>query len=277
MKTTIRKIFAVVSVVCMTLVLQWCWSWVKTSIDWFMDKLIKKDQQKTQWFVVTSEVVYAHLNEEGWAIRMRDMWLKEVPDFCSLLNEEDHENIKAINLQDNEIELVNQDLSCLTNIELINISYNKVTAVRSLGDIPSLKQLKLQKNNISTLENFPEFIGLESLVLSFNNLKDTVWLEKLKNLTNLELAHNSIENLVGVENLERLETLKIEFNNIREIDSLDDLKNLKFVSAARNQLRTSVEEELNKMNQLFLEKIFGESNTWGALETTVVINWESEE
>jgi len=242
---------------------------VKTSFDWVINKIIKKDQQGQQGFTVTKDLVYDNFREEAWYIGMKDMWLVEVPDFCALMDEDDHPKVRTINLQQNKIKLVNQDISCLTNIETVNISFNEVDAVRSLGELPSLKSLQLQKNKITSLVNFPEFDGLENLTLSFNKLKDTSGIENLKNLVTLELAHNEIESLVGLENMEKLEALKVEFNKLKDLNGIEDLKNLEFVSAAKNQLKEKLLEEMNEMNESFLNKILG--NNQGAIDGIPVI------
>lgn len=243
---------------------------MRTSFDGLINKIIKKDQQKEQWFEVTKELVYENYRQEAGYIGMKSMGLVEVPDFCTLLDETDHAKIRTINLQDNHIKLVNQDLSCLTNIETINIGYNEVDAVRSLWNIPSLKNLKLNKNNLASLVNFPEFEGLENLSLSFNKLKDVDGISWLKNLVTLELAHNQIESLVGVENLQKLQALKVEFNKLKDLKSIEDLNNLEFVSAAKNQLREALLEELNEMNESFLNKILGDAS--GAIDGIPVID-----
>lgn len=268
---TIKIISLILLIGITPLVLQGCsWS-IRTSFDGFINSLIKKDQEKQQWFVVSREEVYAHFDQERSHISMRSMELKAVPDFCELLKKEDHKKIKSISLQDNEITLVNQDLSCLVNLEIIDLSYNQVSAVRTLGELPSLTTLKLNKNKISSLVKFPDFPALENLSLSFNNLKNTAWIENLKNLVTLELAHNQLEELVGIENMERLEALKVEFNKLKELDGIRDLKNLEFVSAARNELKDTLLEELNAMNKKFLDKVLGGSQ-WGTIDGIPVID-----
>lgn len=270
MRTVLSKLWVVCCILAGAFFLQGCsWNWMKTSVDSMIDTIIKKDQQKQQWFSVSKEDVYANFREEAWYIGLKSMGLVEVPDFCWLLDEVDHPKVRTINLQWNKIKLVNQDLSCLLNLETVNISFNEVTAVRTLWELPALKNLKLQKNKITSLINFPEFKALENLSLSFNDLKDTAGIENLKNLVTLELAHNQIEELVWLDNMEKLQALKVEFNKLKDLNWIEDLKNLEFVSAARNQLKAKLLEEMNEMNESFLNKILGNSD--GAIDWIPVI------
>lgn len=241
----------------LSLMLLWCsTSWVKTSIDGAINTVIKKDQEKQQWFVLTKEDLYEAYDQEIQNIDLRWKGLIAIPDFCDLLDEHHKPFVKYINLASNNIKLANQDLSCLTWLFRLNLSYNNIEVVWDLWELPALKELYLQKNNISTTESFPELPWLEKLNLSYNKLKDLTDLEVLKNLITLEAAHNQLEKLIWVEKLEKLEQLKVEFNKLKDIDSILDLANLELVTAKGNELKDWLIDKLEEINKEYIETNF---------------------
>lgn len=145
---------------------------------------------------------------------------------------EDLTAIQIINLAQNRIRLVDQDLSCLSNLRVLNLSYNEISEVVRLGTLPALQELLLHKNNI---ENIEKLIGmdlpaLKKLSLAYNKIKEIDSLGKLTNLIVLELQHNVLEKVVGVENLKKLEDLKLEFNKLKDLPFLDQLEKLKSIT-----------------------------------------------
>lgn len=234
----------------------------------WVDTLVTKDQQREQWFELTSDDVYAVFDPSVWFINLSHKWLTAVPDLCSLLNLADHHRVEVVSLLGNNIRIVSQDLSCLENLTILNLSYNNIAVVDSLWDLPNLSELYLHQNDIDSTDGFPRFPALEKLNLSYNNLRE-LWsdLTALDSLTVLELAHNQIESIVWIERLERLEQLKVEFNKLREIESIWDLTQLELVTARWNQLRESVIETLDEFNRWFIERNLGvwAANIWNTV------------
>lgn len=240
-------------------ILQWCTSWwVKTKVDWRVNALIKKDQEKQQWFILTKDELYASYDQVAQNIDLRDKGLVAIPDLCLLLDDIHEPFVKYVNLASNKITLANQDLSCLTSLHRLNLAYNDIEVIGDLWDLPSLEELYLQKNSISSTKSFPTFPGLKKLNLSYNKLKEVKWLDHLKTLVTLEMAHNQIEKIVWIEKLEQLKELKVEFNKLKELNSVDDLLELELVTAKGNQLKASFVEKLNKLNEEYVKENFGE-------------------
>lgn len=252
-----KKIFTYIGLVVLALILQWCSSWsVKTTVDDWVNALIKKDQEKQQWFVLTKEALYEVYYKKTQHIDLRQKGLVAIPDLCSLLDPVDQPKVKSINLMNNNITLANQDLSCLTWLETLNLSYNDIEVIGDLWTLPSLKELQLQKNNITSTKGFPEFPVLEKLNLSYNKLKKLSDPENFKTLVTLELVHNELEELVGLEKIEKLKELKVEFNKLKDIKSIDDLMNLEIVTTKWNELKASLIEKLEEINESYVEKEF---------------------
>ncbi len=215
--------------------------------------VMQKDQQQEQWFTVTTELLEEKLYKEQWYLDLSKLGLTAVPDICKLMKPEDLSLIQIINLAQNRIRIVDQDLSCLTNLRILNMSYNEISDVARLWALPALQELMLHKNNI---ENIEKLIGmdlpaLEKLNLAYNKLKEIDSLGKLTNLIVLELQHNVLEKLVGVENLKKLEDLKLEFNKLKDIPFLEQLEKLKSITTEWNELKATIEWKIKELQDKF--------------------------
>lgn len=115
--------------------------------------------------MVTSEMVEEHFDRSIGYIKMQNMGLTTIPDFCTLVAREDHAIVTNINLSNNAIRVLDQDLSCFVNLKKLNLSYNQIQVVASLGELPKLQELLLHKNEIKTTENFPQYPALQRLSL----------------------------------------------------------------------------------------------------------------
>ncbi len=90
-----------------------------------------------------------------------------------------------------------------------------------LSDLPNLERLKLQYQEIASIQN----------------------LDQLTNLKMLDLSENKLKSLKGIENLQKLEYLNLYGNNLRNVRVLDQLPNLKEVNLAGNALEDEVLRE----------------------------------
>ena len=68
------------------------------------------------------------------------------------------------------------------------------------------------------------------------------------------MQHNLIESIVGVEHLKKLKELKLEFNKLTDINFIDKLDNLILITAKGNDLKNSVLEKLQKLNDSYVVK-----------------------
>ena len=110
-------------------------------------------------------MVYEHYYEERNGIDMGSMRLTAIPDLCSLLDQKDHMEIWHLDLSNNAIKIVDQDLSCLAALKTLNLSYNAIEVVKTLGSLPNLVELKLHKNQLTSTSSLPFLPSLEKLNL----------------------------------------------------------------------------------------------------------------
>ena len=171
-----------------------------------------------------------------------------------------HNEITVINLSANEIGTFDQDLSCFTNLEELNLSYNWATELVQLWDLPNLKTLKLHKNALtttSTISSAGSFPMLEDLNIWYNELTDLIGIENLSSLVSLEAYHNKLESLVWVERLEQLEELKVEFNKLKswDIEQILQMSAVQYITAKWNSVTESLLEEIKNSNNAYIEQV----------------------
>ena len=128
---------------------------------------------------------------------------------CGIRNIEFLSSIKTIiklNLSNNFI----SDLSFLLNKENISeldLSYNELIDISSIGELKKIKTLLLNNNFISDISGIMNLINLEYLDLNHNIIVDVSPLNNLKGLKNLSIEYNKIETLYPLKNLLNLLSL----------------------------------------------------------------------
>lgn len=168
--------------------------------------------------------------------------------------------IEFLSLAQNKIRIVDQDLSCLSNLRVLNLSYNDIVQVIQLGSLPKLQELLLHKNELEEADAIVEMDlpALQRLNLAYNNLKELTNLDRFKNLTVLELQHNALESIVGVENLEKLKELKVEFNNLTDLPFLEKLKSLQLesITTEGNKLKDAIAAEAKALQEKYMKSLY---------------------
>jgi Leucine-rich repeat (LRR) protein len=169
------------------------------------------------------------------------------------MNPEDLTIIQFLNLAKNKIRIIDQDLSCLGNLRVLNLNDNEVSEVVRLGSLPELEELLLERNKLEKADQIAQMDlpALEKLNLAYNNLKEVANLDRFKNLSVLDLQHNALQSIVGVENLEKLQELKVEFNNLTDIPFLNKLKSLQSVTTEGNNLKDSLANEVKAIQDKY--------------------------
>ncbi|USN55971.1 MAG: hypothetical protein H6765_05440 [Candidatus Peribacteria bacterium] len=137
---------------------------LKQRYDALLGSAVQKDAEHQQGFTdLTQEQVYEKFVRKTKGIDLSTMNLAKVPDLCSLVKPEDHLEVWNISLANNNIKVVDADLSCFKFLQTLNLSYNDIQTIVSLGDLPMLKSLSLKKNQLETTDNLPELPSLEVL------------------------------------------------------------------------------------------------------------------
>ncbi|KAG9272494.1 dynein regulatory complex subunit 3-like [Astyanax mexicanus] len=144
-----------------------------------------------------------------------------------------------------------EGLEILTNLECLDLSYNKIKVIEGLDTLVKLKQLNLSMNNISVIENMDTLEHLQHLSLAhtrISQLDNTVeYLRRFKNLRSLRLAGNPISRETNY-------TLYIEraLDEITVTGSLSELEEDTEIKA-----QTIAKQELQLHRDAFVEDLNG--------------------
>ncbi|MEJ9411417.1 leucine-rich repeat domain-containing protein, partial [Schinkia azotoformans] len=147
-------------------------------------------------------------------------------------------------------------LTNLTNLELLNASYNQIEDVTLINLLKQLIELDLSNNlikfnsfslfnanmgeeNFSTMSisnPFSKLKKLKVLDLSNNQITDISNLSELTNIEELKLSENKIQDISALNQLTNLTALGIPYNEISNINSLSELTKLKYLDLSYNQI-----------------------------------------
>lgn len=147
---------------------------------------------------------------------------------------------KLLNLADLGIEEVPKSVAKIKSLEILNLGKNKIKELRPLGELPNLKVIYLDSNQIKSIH--PEFfdtVNLNVLNLSGNQIQNIPEnISSQKKLRRLFLSENKISFLSEfILELESLEYFDLAYNQLTFISaSINKLKNLQSFSAYNNQI-----------------------------------------
>ena len=152
---------------------------------------------------------------------------KDDQNFYIDMKKEEVEKIKEIHINANNG--TTSELEGIENfekLETLEVSGYKIENLSKISSLTNLKELKLNKCQISEIAEIEDLKKLESLDLSQNQIEDISILQNLTNLKKLNLNQNQIINIKPLENLTQLTGLDLSSNLIQDIKPLKKLSNL---------------------------------------------------
>ncbi|CAL6002296.1 tandem-95_repeat protein [Hexamita inflata] len=125
----------------------------------------------------------------------------------------------------------------LTYLEVLEISFNLLKNVDSIGQLTNLKELDMSGCGLRQLSALKSLINLQTLDLSQNYINNINELQYLKSLTHLKLNNCNIVSICALRPLLKLEELDLSFNNIVYLDAnINEMTKLRFLKVQRNQI-----------------------------------------
>lgn len=108
----------------------------------------------------------------------------------------------------NKISIIDGGFECV-NLRTLILSDNQIKEItpKSFQKLPQLRELNLDINNISKLENLQTCSSLHELSVSNNKIAKIEGLSTLVNLRKLNLSFNKITKVEGLSTLLLLEVL----------------------------------------------------------------------
>ena len=145
-------------------------------------------------------------------------------------------NLQLLDLSQNKI----RDISFLLKLNGLldlNLSFNNIRDVSPLENLHQLRKLNLSLNRIDDFSYISQLTNLKDLILFDANVTDLGFLKNLLGLVKLELAYNDISDHSLLVNLIELEELRLSNNSIRDIEILRNLTKLKILNLGTNRIK----------------------------------------
>ncbi|GMM37454.1 hypothetical protein DASC09_047790 [Saccharomycopsis crataegensis] len=184
------------------------------------------------------------------------------------------ENLTFLCLSGNIISTIK--LSRFNNLHNLDIGNNKLTSMRGLLELKSLRTLSVERNSLKEIPKLTRFTKLSSLDFSFNKVSQvaqisgmkSLWKLKatncgltnmkfiglLKSLKVLDLAANRLEKIEGnINNFSRLLELFLSENQISKVENIWGLHELDLLDLSHNKLKEIRHlDRLQTLKTLFL-------------------------
>ncbi|MCG8760977.1 hypothetical protein G1L15_13870, partial [Tenacibaculum finnmarkense] len=139
-------------------------------------------------------------------------------------------------------------LDTLTNLSLLDISFNQITKIENLDKLTNLSKLKIIGNQITKIENIDKLTKLYELNISQNKIIEIENIDKLTNISFLDISFNQIAKIENIDKLTNIYQLNFHNNQIMKIENIDKLIKLSFLFLFNNQI-TKI-ENLDKLISL---------------------------
>jgi internalin A len=128
----------------------------------------------------------------------------------------------------------------LTDLNLLDLSNNKISKIENIDNLTSLHELALHGNEITGIKEvqFPE--NLKILHLSYNKIASLEGIENCPKLEDLVIYNNQISSIYPITKLPALKTLNVQSNPITDCPSDVWVDNdIQQIKAYFNEMRLS--------------------------------------
>jgi internalin A len=164
------------------------------------------------------------------------------------------ESITELQIRNSTIDEIS-NISQLTNLYLLELSFNEIKTITNISTLKKLYELALHDNKITKLKGVKFPTNLSIIHLSGNNLISLTGIETCKELEQLIVYSNNIEIVLPIVALEKLKTINLFNNPITdcpsEIWTTMDVNQIKAYFKEREKLENKLEllrEELTKID-----------------------------
>ena len=127
-------------------------------------------------------------------------------------------------------------LNKLLNLTVIDCSYNKLNDLSFAEGLVNLTQIYCSSNKIVDLSHLEGLVNLKKLYFGDNEVTDLSPLENLSNLTELNCTSNILTTLLPIESLNSLIELDCSNNLLTDINPVRGLNNLVELNCSGNRI-----------------------------------------
>jgi len=159
-------------------------------------------------------------------------------------------NDYTINIKIEDTNLYNSIVDNISESILFEKQIENNTIIISNDELMKIKSLKLNNNEIKSIDGLDKFIYLEELNLRNNLITDASLLKNLTSLVKLDISHNLLKNINDLNKLNNLKELNIYDNLIYDFDGLDAMNNLETLIAGDNNEQGKCSENDMKISSI---------------------------
>lgn len=122
---------------------------------------------------------------------------------------------------------------------MLRLQQNKISEIPSgLEQMKKLTELRLDRNNISSINHLQNCSSLQTLNMGNNKLNSVDGLVGLQSLIELRLSNNQITSLRALKGLPAVQELDVSYNQLTSLDGIQFLPTLQTLHAEHNNLIT---------------------------------------
>jgi Leucine-rich repeat (LRR) protein len=127
----------------------------------------------------------------------------------------------------NKLTSINNELSLLKKIKILNLRKNALLDVTGLANLTELESLDLGENSIKNIEWIEKLTLLKYLYIDYNNIKE-VWSKPLLNLKYFIANFNRIDKIKILESSPEIEVIELKGNQLRHLPNLSKMTNINY-------------------------------------------------
>lgn len=161
--------------------------------------------------------------------------LTEAQKIVSLIGLEHATDLEDLELQYNKISDITP-LANLIKLSKLYLYHNDISDISALSGLTNLNSLWIIQNRITDVSPLAKLINLQDLDIAYNKISDISSLAKLKELRDLNLYDNKISDISALAALSKLQRLYIGDNIISDISALAALSELKIAYLHANKI-----------------------------------------
>jgi Leucine-rich repeat (LRR) protein len=132
-----------------------------------------------------------------------------------------------------------EDLGGNKRIETLSLQQNYIKELAfCLRSMQKLKKLRVDKNELTTIENLQSCTSLRYLDLSYNKIESLEGIAGLQCLSELKVTNNKLRSLRGLSALPSLLEMHVDNNMLTSLAGIQNIPTLEILHASNNQITT---------------------------------------